>query len=148
MSQSSGRTGDPGPSTVSAAKILVAYDASENGARALDLAVRLSRAAGASLAVLSVVPSETSRGAVWRDEERGRRDLRAAREMLRQRGYVARFLLRAGALGPAIERAVLEGGYDTVVLGSGDPARPSETPPCTISDHVAAHTRATVIMAA
>ncbi len=129
-------------------RILVAYEAGEPGTRALDLAVRLSRGAGASLAVLSVVPGGGRRGAAstWPDEERGMQDLRAAQELLRQRGQAAHFLLRAGELGPTIERTVLEGGFDTVVIGSG--CSSGGQPVCTVSDHVASHTSATVIMAA
>jgi nucleotide-binding universal stress UspA family protein len=141
--------GQPLPAArASSERILVAYEAGERGARALDLAVRLSRA-GASLVVLSVVPRSGRRltASAWPDEERCMEDLRRAQELLRQRGQAAHFLLRAGELGAAIERAVNEGDFDTVVLGSAASAG-SGAGYLSVSDHVASHTRATVILAA
>jgi len=129
-------------------RILVAYEGGERGARALDLGVRLSRA-GASLAVLSVVPGDGRRrtASSWPDEERCMQDIRQAQELLRQRGQAAHFLLRAGELALTIERAVIEGDFDTVVLGTA--AAPEADPEfLSVSDHVASHTRATVILAA
>jgi nucleotide-binding universal stress UspA family protein len=141
--------GQPLPAArASSERILVAYEPGDRGVRALDLAVRLSQA-GASLWVLSVVPGSARRltASAWPDEERCMQDLRRAQELLRQRGQAAHFLLRAGELAPAIERAVIEGGFDTVVLGTATSAG-SEAGFLSVSDHVASHTRATVILAA
>jgi nucleotide-binding universal stress UspA family protein len=129
-------------------KILVAYDASEPSDRALDLAIRLAKSFSGSLAILSVVPQRPGRAGAdpWDDTELHHSELAAAHEVLRGRDIEARFILKTGDVPGTIERTITEGGFDTVVLGSRGMGWAGRTLQGSVSEHVATHSRATVIV--
>jgi nucleotide-binding universal stress UspA family protein len=129
-------------------KILVAYDASEPSDRALDLAIQLAKSFSGSVAILSVVPQRPGRAGSdpWDDTELHRSELAAAHAVLRDRDIEARFILKTGEVAATIERAIVEGGFDTVVLGSRGLGWAARALQGSVSEHVATHSRATVIV--
>jgi nucleotide-binding universal stress UspA family protein len=143
--------GDQGKETsqrVLIEKILVAYDASEPANRALDLAITLAKAFKGSLAVLSVVPQRPGRAGAdpWDDADLHARELDAARAALRKSDAEASFILKTGDVATTIEHVIVDGGFDTVVLGSRGLGFAARTLQGSVSEHVATHTHATVIV--
>ena len=135
------------PATIQ--KILVAYDATDEAYRALDLGIRLATAFGGSLSVLTVVPQRPGRAGSdpWDDRDHHVRELVSARALLKERGIEARFLIRAGEVAQTIEHAVDEGQFDTVVIGSRSLGLAARVLQGSVSEHVTTHTRATVVVA-
>jgi nucleotide-binding universal stress UspA family protein len=129
-------------------RILVAYDASGPSDRALDLAIRMARFFGATLAVLSVVPYRPGRPGQdpWDDEALHQSELAAARALLRDRNFEAKYLLESGDVATTIERVIVEGGFDTVVLGSRGLRWAARALQGSVSEHVVTHSRATVVV--
>jgi nucleotide-binding universal stress UspA family protein len=134
--------------SVTIERILVAYDASSPSDRALDLAVRLATSFGGSIAVLSVVPQRPGRAGSdpWDDQDTHRRELAAARAVLHDRGVEAQFILKTGDIATSIEHAIVEGQFDTVVLGSRGLGWAARALQGSVSEHVATHSKATVIV--
>jgi len=125
-------------------KILLAFDGSEPAAHALDTAARLTRAFGAELAVVSVVPEHLANG----DEAvRRARSLQEARQYLADRGIDAELLEPSGDPAHKIEQIAAEGGFDTIVLGPRHRSGLPRTVGPSVSDHVATHVAATVVLA-
>lgn len=136
------------PQPVVIEKILVAYDASEAADRALALGMSLVKSFKGSLAVLSVVPQRPGRAGSdpWDDADLHRRELQAAHEVLRGSGIEAHFILKTGDVATTIEHVIVHGGFDTVVLGSRGLGRAARTLQGSVSERVATHTHATVIV--
>lgn len=141
----------PSPSVlqpVTVERILVAYDASGPSDRALDLAIRMAKFFGAALAVLSVVPHRPGRPGQdpWDDEALHQSELAAARAVLRDRDFEATYILETGDAPTTIERVVVEGGFDTVVLGSRGLRWAARALQGSVSEHVLTHSHATVVV--
>ncbi|MEW5992500.1 MAG: universal stress protein [Chloroflexota bacterium] len=130
-------------------KILVAYDGGDPARRALETAAELARLTGASLAVVSVVPTHPGRFPVdpWDDTSVHAQELLEARRVLREKGIEAELIEPTGDPAPTIERVAEEGAYDTVVIGSRGLNAMGRILQGSVSEHVATHAKATVIVA-
>jgi nucleotide-binding universal stress UspA family protein len=129
--------------------ILVAYDGGEPAHRALETAIELTKRFGARLAVVSVVPVHPGRAPIdpWDDKVEHDRQLAEARELLAASGVVAEMLEPAGKPAEAIERVAEMGKFDTVVVGSRGLGAVGRFLQGSVSEHVATHANATVIVA-
>ena len=130
-------------------KILLAYDGGEPARRALETAAELARAFHAPLSVVSVVPEGAGRPVCdpWEDASAHARELQEAKRLLAEMGLEVELLEPSGDPARRIEQIAQEGGFDTIVLGSGaggpiDPALHGSVP-----RHVVAHAMATVVVA-
>ncbi len=130
-------------------KILVAFDGGEPAHRALDTAVELARKFDATIAVVSVVPVHPGRSPIdpWDDTSTHAHELLEARKILREAGFEADLLEPAGDPAKTIERIVDDGGYDTVVMGSRGLNAIDRMLQGSVSEHVATHAHATVVIA-
>ena len=130
-------------------RILVAYDGGEPGRRALDTAIDLAVAMGAHVTVVSVVPFHPGRVPVapWDDRTTHAEELKEAREVLASAGIVAEYLEPAGDPAKTIERLVEELDVDMVILGSRGLGAVSRFLQGSVSEHVATHAKATVVVA-
>jgi nucleotide-binding universal stress UspA family protein len=130
-------------------KILLAYDGGEPARRALELTADLAHKFGAAVSVVSVTPVHPGRAPVdpWDDRPIHLGELRDAQQMLEERGIEPELLAPAGDPARTIERIATDGGYDTVVLGSRGLGAVSRVLQGSISEHVATHAEATVIVA-
>jgi nucleotide-binding universal stress UspA family protein len=130
-------------------KILLAYDGGAPARRALDQTIELARRFGAEVAVVSVVPVHASlvpippwdEGAVHADA------LAEARALLRQAGIEPMLLEPGGDPARTIERVAEEQGFDTIVIGTRGLGLLGRVLQGSVSDHVATHARATVVVA-
>ena len=82
----------------------------------------------------------------WDDEAIHRSELAAAQSVLRDHNIEAMFILEAGDIAATIERVTVEGGFDTVVLGSRGLSWAARTLQGSVSEHVVTHSRATVVV--
>src|SRR6476646_1235252 len=130
-------------------RILVAYDGGEPAKRALETAIELTTAFGASLSVVSVVPVHQGRAPIdpWDNRPVHDQQLAEARDYLASRGVVAEVIEPAGDPAEAIERVAGQGGFDTIILGSRGLGAASRFLQGSVSEHVATHANATVIVA-
>jgi nucleotide-binding universal stress UspA family protein len=67
--------------------------------------------------------------------------------MLREKGIEADLIEPTGDPAPTIERIAEEGGYDTVVIGSRGLNAMGRILQGSVSEHVATHAKATVVVA-
>jgi nucleotide-binding universal stress UspA family protein len=104
-------------------RILLAYREGESARRALYAAAQLARALHAQVGVISVIPLYPDRGrksiAPWDDHDVHRDDLLEAQAVFRASGIEPDLIECVGEPGERIDRASVEDGYDTIVLGSG-----------------------------
>jgi nucleotide-binding universal stress UspA family protein len=130
-------------------RILVAYDGTPPARRALDTAIDLATQSHAAIGVVSVVPFHPSRVPVdpWDDRPVHDQELAEARKILAEHGIEAELLEPAGAPGPTIERVAEEGRYDTIVIGSRGLGAVARFLQGSVSEHVATHAEATVVIA-
>ncbi len=130
-------------------KILVAYDGTDPSKRALQTAATLSKAFNAPIGVVSVVPRHPGRSPVdpWDDGRVHAAELVEARELLRAEGLEAELLEPMGDPALMIERMAEKGGYDTVVVGTRDLGSVDRMLQGSVSEHVATHATATVVVA-
>lgn len=130
-------------------KILVAYDGGQPARRALDLAADLAQQFKAEVGVVSVVPVHLERVPIdpWDDRAVHAAELAEARVILAERGIEAVLYEPAGDPAGSIEHIAKEGGYDTVVVGSRGLGALSRFLQGSVSEHIATHTAATVIVA-
>ena len=129
-------------------RILVAYDGGDPARRALDAGIDLAKRFDASITVVSVVPVHAGRVAMdpWDDREVHAQELREARQLLAEQGITAELLEPLGPTAPTIERIAEEGGFDTVVVGSRGLGAVSRFLQGSVSEHVATHAAATVVV--
>ncbi len=129
-------------------KILLAYDGSEPSQRALETVADLARATGAPVTVVSVIPRHQGRIASdpWDTRDDHTRALAEARSRLRERGIEVALAEPVGEPAPEIERIAEEGGYDTVVVGSRGLNGLERFLVGSVSEHVATHAHATVVV--
>ena len=130
-------------------KILVAYDGGEPAKRALDTAIELARRFDGLIAVVSVVPFHPGRVPVdpWDDRPVHDEELAEARSRLLAAGIEADFIEPYGDPARTIEEIADEGGYDTVVVGSRGLGLMGRALRGSVSEHVATHANATVVIA-
>jgi nucleotide-binding universal stress UspA family protein len=130
-------------------RILVAYDGGEPGRRAIETAIELARGIGALVSVVSVVPTHPGRSPVdpWDDRDVHAAELLEAKTILSEAGITADYLEPSGDPARTIERLVEEFEYDIVVLGSRGLGAISRFLQGSVSEHVATHAKATVVIA-
>ncbi len=130
-------------------KILLAYDGGEPARRALDQAVELAKAYDAEVGVISVVPVHPGRAPVdpWDDRTVHAEELLEARKLLREAGIEATLIEPGGDPAKVIEQIAEERGYDTIVIGSRGLGTVARALQGSVSEHVAAHAHATVVIA-
>ena len=139
-------------------KILLAYDGGEPARRALETAAELARAFHAPLSVVSVVPEGAGcQVADPREHASARaRELQDAKRLLAEMGIEVELLEPSGDPASRIVQIAEEGGFDTIVLGSGG-GGPADRGsggggaigralPGSVSRHVVAHAMATVVV--
>lgn len=130
-------------------RILIAYDGGEPARRALATAMDLARRYEAELSVVSVVPVHPGRNPIdpWDDRLVHARELAEAKQLLAEQGLTAELLEPAGDPAETIERIADEGGFDVVVIGSRGLGPVSRFLQGSVSEHVATHADATVVVA-
>ena len=130
-------------------RILVAYDGGDPARRALDTAMSLAKRFDASLTVVSVIPTHAGRSPVdpWDDALVHTQELQEARRLLDEQGIEAELLEPSGDPAKTIERIAEGGDFDTVVVGSRGLGAVSRFLQGSVSEHVATHTDATVVIA-
>jgi nucleotide-binding universal stress UspA family protein len=129
--------------------ILVAFDGGEPARKALDTGIELTKRFGGSLGVVSVIPYHPGRSPIdpWDDPAVHDAQLAEAREIVARQGVTAEILEPAGDPAQAIERVAEAGGYDTIVVGSRGLGSMARLLQGSVSEHVATHATATVIVA-
>lgn len=130
-------------------KILVAYDGGEPARRALALAADLAQRFGAKVGVVSVIPYHPGRMPIdpWDDRAIHTAELAEARTLLAELGIVAELHEPAGDPARSIEKIAETEGYDMVVVGSRGLGVVSRAFQGSVSEHVATHSTATVVVA-
>ncbi len=130
-------------------KILVAYDGGEPAGRALELAMDLTKKYDAEVGVVSVIPYHPGRAPIdpADDMVAHRAQLAEAKRILEERGIEPVIIERAGDPAPTIEHVAESGGYDFVVVGSRGLGAVSRFLQGSVSEHVATHSTATVVIA-
>ena len=121
-------------------KILIAYDGGDAARRALDLAADLAHRFDATVGVVSVIPVHAGRVPV--DPE-----LAEAAKLLRAQGLEPVMHEPAGDPAATIEKIAEEGSYDMVVVGSRGLGLLSRALQGSVSEHVATHSKTTVVVA-
>ena len=129
--------------------ILVAYDGGAPAHKALETAIELTKHFGASLAVVSVVPVHPGRAPIdpWDDTLVHDQQLAEARDILAREGITAELISPGGDPARAIERVAAQGRFDTIVVGSRGLSAASRFLQGSVSEHVATHATATVVVA-
>jgi nucleotide-binding universal stress UspA family protein len=130
-------------------KILLAYDGGEPARRALEQTIELAKRFSADVGVISVVPVHPGRTPIdpWDDRTVHAEELLEARRLLREVGIEAELLEPGGDPAKMIERAADERGYDTIVIGTRGLNSLARMLQGSVSDHVATHAHATVVVA-
>ncbi len=130
-------------------KILLAYDGGEPARRALEQTIELARRFNATVGVVSVVPVRPSlpNADPWDDRTVHAHELIEARRLLRESGIEAELLEPGGDPARTIERIADERGYDTIVIGTRGMGTLARLIQGSVSDHVASHAHATVVVA-
>jgi nucleotide-binding universal stress UspA family protein len=130
-------------------KILVAYDGTDAADHALSTAIDLAKAFDAVIGVVSVVPVHPGRAPIdpWDDSSVHAEQLLRARGILAEAGIEAQLHQPVGDPARAIERKAEEDGYDTIVIGSRGLGAVERVLQGSVSEHVATHARATVVIA-
>ena len=130
-------------------KILVAFDGGEPARRALDLAADLADKFHSEVGVVSVVPYHPGRSPIdpWDDRSVHMAELAEARTYLAARGITAILHEPAGDPARSIEQVAEMHGYDTVVVGSRGLGALGRALQGSVSEHVATHAAATVVVA-
>lgn len=131
-------------------KILLAYDGGEPAKHALAATIEMSEKFGATVSVISVVPFHPgTRTPIdpWDDSSVHAKELLEAKKLLREHGIEAELLEPAGDPARTIERVAKEGGYDTIVIGSRGLGAIDRMLQGSVSEHVATHAEATVVIA-
>jgi nucleotide-binding universal stress UspA family protein len=131
-------------------RILLAYDGGEPAKRALMAAVEMAQKFDAIVSVISVVPFHPgTRTPIdpWDDSSVHAKELLEAKAVLREHGIEAELLEPAGDPARTIERVAKEGAYDTIVMGSRGLGAIDRMLQGSVSEHVATHAEATVVIA-
>ena len=129
-------------------KILLAYDGTTEADSALTTAADLAARLGAPIGVVSVVPVHPGRigGDPWDDSSVHERELLQARDRLAGLHLQAELHRVTGDPAIEIERVGQEHGYDTIVVGSRGLSTIGRLLQGSVSEHLATHARATVVV--
>ena len=129
-------------------RILLAYDGGEPARHALQTAAELAMAFRAALSVVSVVPvgPDGTPTEPWDGGEAHARDLHDAQRVLAEHGLQVDLLEPLGDPARTIERIAVEGGFDTIVIGSRGLSAQERATHGSVSEHVVTHTTATVVV--
>jgi nucleotide-binding universal stress UspA family protein len=129
--------------------ILVAYDGGQPARRALDTGIELAKRFDACLAVVSVVPVHPGHAPFdpWDDVSVHEEQLAEAREILAREGVAAEFIEPSGDPARAIERVAEMGRFDTIVVGSRGLGAAERFLRGSVSERLATHAKATVVVA-
>ncbi len=129
--------------------ILVAYDGGQPAHRALETGIELAKRFDASLAVVSVVPVHPGRAPIdpWDDKSVHDAQLAEARDILSRHGVTAELIEPSGEPAKAIERVAEAGHYDTIVVGSRGLGAAERFLRGSVSERLATHANATVVVA-
>jgi nucleotide-binding universal stress UspA family protein len=130
-------------------RILLAYDGTPQAHKALETAADLSKKYEAPLSVVSVIPLHSGRAPIdpWDDPATHAGQLEEARRLLLDFGIEAEILEPYGDPAKAIERVAEAGGFDTIVVGSRGLGTVGRILQGSVSEHVATHAHATVVVA-
>jgi nucleotide-binding universal stress UspA family protein len=130
-------------------KILVAYDGGQPAHRALDLAAELAERFEAKVGVVSVIPVHPGRSPIdpWDDRPVHTAALAEAKAILGEHGIVPVLYEPAGDPAKTIEEMAEEGDYDMIVVGSRGLGVLSRVLQGSVSEHIATHAAATVVVA-
>jgi nucleotide-binding universal stress UspA family protein len=130
-------------------RILVAFDGGVPAVRAIHEAIDLAKKYDATIGVVNVVPFRRGRFPVdpWHDRPVHTKELADARAILLEEGIEADFIEPYGEPARTIERLVEEGGYDMVVVGSRGLGPISRFFRGSVSEDLATHAEATVVIA-
>jgi nucleotide-binding universal stress UspA family protein len=128
--------------------ILLAYDGGEPAKRALETAIDLTKKFDATLSVVSVVPTYAGRSPVapWDDRTIHAQELLEARKLLEAQGIQAEMIEPAGDPAREIEKIATAGKFDTIVIGSRGLGVLGRVLQGSVSEHVATHADATVVV--
>jgi len=128
--------------------ILVAFDGGQPARRALETGIELAKRFDASLAVVSVIPVHPGRAPIdpWDDKSVHDEQLAEAREILSSHGVGAQLFEPAGDPAKAIERVAETGHYDTIVVGSRGQGAAARFLRGSVSERLATHATATVVV--
>jgi len=129
-------------------RILLAYDGSEPAIRALETTVELASRFGAFVGVVSVIPIRAVGMGVdpWDDRPVHDSQLRDAQDRLRKVGIEPELIEPYGDPAWTIERIAAERNFDTIVIGSRGQGLLGRVFGGSVSEHVATHADATVIV--
>jgi nucleotide-binding universal stress UspA family protein len=129
-------------------RILLAYDGTEPAVRALETTVELATRFGAFVGVISVVPIRSAVVGVepWDDRALHADELHDAQDRLRQQGIEPELIEPYGDPAWTIEKIAAERNYDTIVIGSRGQGSIGRFFAGSVSEHVATHSHATVIV--
>ena len=129
-------------------RILVAYDGSEPARRALDTTIELAKLSGALVTVASVVPVHPGRVPIdpWDDPTIHTQELQEAKRILGEHGIEADLVRPSGDPAKEIEALAETGGFDMIVVGSRGLGAISRFLQGSVSEHVATHAAATVVI--
>jgi nucleotide-binding universal stress UspA family protein len=129
--------------------ILVAYDGGEPAHRALETGIDLAKRFEASLGIVSVIPVHPGRAPIdpWDDKAVHDRQLAEARAVVARHGVAAELFEPSGDPATSIENIAEQGHYDTIVVGSRGLGTLDRILQGSVSGHVAAHAKATVVVA-
>jgi nucleotide-binding universal stress UspA family protein len=130
-------------------RILVAYDGTSGARRALDQAADLAIALGLEMGLVSVSEErlETKPDDPWGPAAGHAAQLHEAVADLEARGLRATTHEPTGSAGPEIVRTAADFGYDTIVIGSRGLGPLRRVVSGSVSQYVATHAAATVIIA-
>lgn len=131
-----------------AMRILLAYDGSEPARRALERAASIAKVLGGAVDVVSVVPFQGGRAPIapWDDREVHDAELLDAKARLEALGLSPRVFEPVGDPAREIERIAAEGRYEMVVVGSRSLGLAGRVLQGSVSEHVATHSDATVVV--
>ena len=119
--------------------------------RAEDLAtaIELAEKFEAKISIVSVVPLHPGRIGLdpWDDQVVHKAELADAKRTLEEHGITPELFEPIGAPAPTIERIAREGGYDVIVIGSRGLGALERLLQGSVSEHVATHAEATVVVA-
>ena len=128
-------------------RILVAYDGGAPARRALETAAVLAQQIGVPVSVVSVVPERLPFVPPSHlDQIRHDEQLDDARRLLESRGISPELIEPIGDPAASIERLVNVGGFDVVVVGSRRLGALARFVEGSVSQHVATHATATVVV--
>jgi nucleotide-binding universal stress UspA family protein len=130
-------------------KLLLAYDGTDPSRRALELAALMTKQFGASLTVVSVVPTHPGRSPIdpWDDSMVHAQELLEAGRLLRDEGIEPRLVESTGSVPQTIERIAEAGDYDAIIIGSRGLSMLGRALQGSVSEHVAANASTSVVVA-